>query len=54
MGSWCLQSPEESIGSPGTEIIDSSSTMWMMGIEPGSFGRAAIALCFLAIFLGHD
>lgn len=40
----CLRRPEEGVRCPRTGVIDGVSHHMVLGIESGSFGRAAIAL----------
>lgn len=36
--------PEEQLGSQGTEVANDCEAVWVLGIEPGSSAKAAIAL----------
>ena len=50
MHAWCLWRPEKGITFSRTEETDLCEFTWVLGIKPGSFGRAVIAFNCWEIF----
>lgn len=41
---WCLEWPEEGVGSPGTKIINDCGPVQVLGLKPIPSGRTASTL----------